>query len=111
MITLGIFGLFSKPVTDKGVSDYKNTPNAVLLDVRTPEEYAQGHIPDSINIPLSQINDDVPCAIKDKNTPLFVYCRSGARSSQAASQLKRMGYISVVNIGGILDYTGEIERG
>ena len=94
-----------------GLKMYSETENSLLIDVRSEGEYADGHVGGSLNIPL----DKLPKAVMDGELPkektLFVYCRSGARSSQAVSQLKRMGYTSVVNIGGILDYTGEIERG
>ena len=62
-----------------GVEQARQTPGALLLDVRTPEEYAAGHVPGSRNIPL----DCVGQAELDREAPLFVYCRSGARSGQA----------------------------
>jgi len=87
-----------------GLEEYRETPNAVLLDVRSPGEYAQGHIPGSINIPAPEIN-----RIKiDKGQPLFVYCLSGARSDGAVSWLRSAGY-NAKNIGGIGGYQGEIE--
>lgn len=84
-------------------------PNEVVLDVRTPEEYAEGRIPGGKNIPLQRL-DAVDSAVKSKDTPLFVYCLSGARSRQAASILKSRGYTNVQNIGGISAYSGKVER-
>ena len=82
---------------------------APLLDVRTPEEYQQGHIPGSKNIPLQTI-DRANSVIENKQTPIFTYCYAGSRSRQAASQLVKMGYANVKNIGGIAAYTGKTER-
>ena len=104
-----IFSLFTKAKIDDGVDEFRGTKDAVLLDVRTPAEYAEGHIPGSRNISLDNLSA-VQTEIPQKDTPLFVHCRSGARSRQAVSFLKRMGYSNVKNIGGILDYHGEVER-
>lgn len=87
--------------------DFKNIKNAKLLDVRSPEEYHQGHIPGSVNIPLQSL-EDVRQLIDDSNIPLYVYCRSGARSARAVSLLHSMGYSNAINIGGILNYKGEL---
>ena len=92
-----------------GVAEYETNVGAVLLDVRTAEEYNDGHIDGSINIPLDKISS-VENTVKDKSTPLFVHCRSGARSAQATSILKRMGYTNVEDIGGILSYRGKVVR-
>lgn len=84
--------------------------NALLLDVRTPEEFAQGHIPGSRNLPLSQAGAIGQIA-SDREQSLYVCCRSGARSAQACALFQRMGYKNVTNIGGILSWPGEIEEG
>ena len=106
---MGLFGLFTRPSMEEGIEEFRKTSGAVLLDVRTREEYAQGHIPGSCHIPLDEI-DRAPQKIPDRDTPLFVHCRSGARSGQAVSQLKQMGYRHVKNIGGMLNYHGKVER-
>lgn len=103
---MGFFDFFRSPDIDEGIAQYKSTNNAVLLDVRTKEEYAEGHIEDSVNVPLDSVMS-VESVVKDKNTPLFVYCFSGSRSGQAVSILKRMGYNDVTNIGGICNYSGK----
>lgn len=82
---------------------FENTPGAVLLDVRTKEEYAAGHIPGSINLPLSSIED----ISLSREHPLFVYCQSGMRSRAACAQLARRGY-TVTDLGGILQYQGPL---
>lgn len=87
----------------EGLHQAKATPGAILLDVRTPEEYAAGHIPGSVNFPLERIST------YDGSDPVFAYCRSGARSARACAQLMQMGY-TAVNLGGIIDYRGELEE-
>lgn len=100
--------LFQANDINAGVAEYQKTPNAKLIDVREADEYAAGHIPASINIPLSSIGKAKE-EITDLDTPLFVYCRSGNRSGQAVAWLKQAGYSKVKNIGGIADYSGKTE--
>ena len=106
---MGFFNLFKQNDINQGVKDYHNIPGAVLLDVRTPQEYREGHIPESKNLPLQTI-DKVDSIVENKDTVLYVYCHSGARSRQAASLLQYMGYSNVTNIGGIAAYSGKVER-
>ena len=106
---MGFFDFFRRPDIHQGTKNYESTPGAVLLDVRTPEEYREGHIPGSQNIPLHTI-DKADSVIKNKDTPLYVYCHSGVRSSQAVGILQRMGYSRAVNIGGMAAYSGKVER-
>ena len=106
---MGFLDLLIGADINKGVDEWKDTPGAVLLDVRTPEEYRQGHIPGSVNIPLDSIRRAAN-KVPSKQTPLFVYCRSGSRSSQAVQALRQMGYARVKNIGGISRYKGKVER-
>ncbi|MEF2836280.1 MAG: rhodanese-like domain-containing protein [Oscillospiraceae bacterium] len=105
---MGIFDFFKQPDINQGVQEYKNAAGAVLLDVRTPQEYREGHIPGSQNVPLQQL-DKVEEVTENKDTVLYVYCHSGARSRQAVSLLKHMGYTNVHNIGGIAAYSGKVE--
>lgn len=104
---MGFFQFFKHPDIDQGIRDYREKKGAILLDVRTAEEYREGHIPDSKNIPLQRIENITGTAV-NKNTPLFVYCYSGSRSNQAVAFLQRMGYSNVTNIGGIAAYTGKV---
>ena len=106
---MGLFDLFKQVDINQGVEKFKAASEAVLLDVRTPQEYREGHIPDSKNVPLQQL-DKVSAVVNNKNVPLFIYCYSGARSRQAAGMLQRMGYTNVNNIGGIASYSGKVER-
>ena len=105
---MGIFDFFKHPDINQGVQEYKNAAGAVLLDVRSPQEYREGHIPSSQNVPLQQL-DKVEELTENKDTILYVYCHSGARSRQAVSLLKHMGYTNVHNIGGIAAYSGKVE--
>ncbi len=106
---MGIFNLHKQPNINDGVKRFHGSPDAVLLDVRTEEEYLMGHIPGSRNIPLHTI-DNVEDMVENKNTKLYVYCRSGARSRQAVNILEELGYTNAINIGGITSYSGKVER-
>ena len=106
---MGFFDFLKQPDINQGVEQYKTTSGAILLDVRTPQEYAEGHIPESRNIPLQNIGKAEEI-VDNKDAPLFVHCLSGGRSRQAAAVLKQMGYTNVTNIGGIADYHGKVER-
>lgn len=105
---MSFFHFFKSPQISQGIDEYKATPGALLLDVRTPQEYREGHIPESKNLPLQSL-DQAISLIPQKDTPVFVYCHSGSRSSQAAVLLKNMGYQNVKNIGGIASWQGKIE--
>ncbi len=105
---MGILDVFKRPDINAGVEEFRNTPGALLADVRGAEEYAGGHIPGSVNLPLSSLGGRKSIGVS-KNSPVYVYCLSGARSSQAATVLRRMGYNNVKNIGGIAGYKGEVE--
>ena len=106
---MGFFDFFKQTNINQGINEYQTTEGAVLLDVRTPQEYRDGHIPGSKNIPLQTI-DRVISVVENKDTPLFVYCHSGARSRQAVNHLHHMGYTNATDIGGIAAYTGKVER-
>ena len=82
----------------------------ILLDVRTMEEYKEGHIKNAICIPNERIDDTVIDTLTDKDQLIFVYCRSGRRSKEAAQKLVNMGYTKIYDIGGIIDWKGEIEK-
>ena len=105
---MGFFDFMKAPDINQGLTEYSAASGAVLLDVRTPQEYREGHIPGSVNVPLQSLDREgaVPAG---KDAPLFVCCHIGARSSQAVRILTRMGYSNVKNIGGIAAYTGKVE--
>ena len=106
---MSIFNLFSRKDINDGVEQYRKEDRAVLLDVRTEEEFSEGHIEGSLSLPTGEI-DRAATVISDKSVPIYVYCRSGNRSARATAYLKRNGYASVYDIGGILSYKGKIVK-
>ena len=105
---MGFLNIFKQPDINEGVAECRAVSGAVLLDVRTEQEYREGHIPGSRNIPLQNIGG-AAAFLNGRDTPVFVYCHSGARSGQAAGALRRMGYTQVKNIGGIAAWKGKVE--
>ena len=83
------------------------TEDCIILDVRTPEEFAEGHIPNAINFPVERMTSAEMPQLPDKNQLILVYCRSGNRSKTASKQLAQNGYTDVREFGGIIDWTGE----
>lgn len=83
--------------------------NFIILDVRTINEYNEGHIPGSVLIPDYEI-EAVQTRYKNKDTNIFVYCRSGNRSKSSVIKLKNMGYKNVYDLGGITNYSGQLEK-
>lgn len=84
--------------------------NYIILDVRRVNEFADGHIPNAINVPNEDIGTENIEELPNKNQLIFVYCQSGNRSKQAAKKLVEMGYSNIVEIGGIVDWTGDIVK-
>lgn len=82
-----------------------------VVDVRTAEEYAEGHVPGALLVPLESIGGQAPAALPDQKATLLVYCRSGRRSAQAAAKLAELGYGHVYDFGGILDWPYDTETG
>lgn len=80
----------------------------VILDVRTKNEYDQGHIPNALLIPNESIDSSIVEKLPSKEQTIYVYCRSGNRSKQAANKLLKMGYTDVIDIGGINDWPYEL---
>lgn len=82
----------------------------IILDVRTKEEYNEGHIPKSISIPNETIDKRVTQQLPNKDQMIFIYCYSGKRSKQAALKLKKLGYTNLIDLGGIINWQGEIVK-
>lgn len=82
----------------------------VIVDVRTPEEYAEGYITGAINLPLDQIGHEAATVLPDKDAEILVYCRSGNRSQTASQILVGLGYSKIYDFGGIIDWTGSTEK-
>ncbi len=81
----------------------KNNKNVILLDVRSNQEYNEGNIAGSINIPVYDIEKQYKSKLQDKETTIIVYCSSGTRSKRAIQILKRLGYKNLYNIEGGID--------
>lgn len=96
------------------LEDMENIKNCILIDVRTPEEFREGHVPGAVNIEASLFRrsnrEYVESTLTDKNARIFMYCFSGARSGMASAYLRQMGYDRAENIGGYEDYTGPVEN-
>ena len=106
---MGLFDVFKKTDINAEIENMKSIDGAVLLDVRNEDEYSEGHIPGSVNVPLGRI-EDVEKNIVDHNAQVFVYCLRGTRSAQAVSKMKAMGYCNAKSIGGIASYKGEVVK-
>lgn len=100
-----------KITADEAHNMMQKDDQLVIVDVRTEEEYTEGHVPGAILIPNETIGDTPPAELAVKNAKILVYCRSGNRSAQAAKKLVDMGYTDVYDFGGITDWTFEIEQG
>ena len=97
--------------TDDAIARMEEEREYIILDVRTPEEFTEKHIPNAINIPNETIGTEEIPELPDKEQLIFVYCRSGNRSKQAAEKLVRLGYTNIVEFGGINDWPGETVSG
>lgn len=95
-VALRQFSLASEPTIDAAIKD-----NALVLDVRTADEFAQRSVKGAINLPLDRLADEIGRLCPDHNRPILVHCLSGGRSAAAAGTLKKMGYTRVFNLGGI----------
>ena len=81
----------------------------IILDVRTQEEYDEGHIPGAIVISHEEITEKAEKVLTDKDQLILVYCRSGRRSKLAAEALVELGYTNIKEFGGIIDWPYEVE--
>ena len=95
---------------DDAVTMMAQETGYIILDVRRPDEYAAGHIPNAINVPNESIGTAEIPELPDKDQLIMVYCRSGRRSKEASEKLVKLGYTNIVEFGGILDWKGEIEK-
>lgn len=94
-----------------GMKMMAESEDFVLLDVRRPEEYKGGHIPGALLLTNETMTlEKAVKLIPDKGKEVYVYCRSGRRSKEASRKLAEMGYTKVIEIGGILDYHGRLDR-
>ena len=95
----------------EGLEMAKENPEAVIVDVRRDDEYKAGHIPGALLLTLEKITKESAAKVlPDKSQMIFIYCRSGRRSKIAANKLLDLGYTNLIEFGGILDYTGPVEK-
>ncbi len=103
-------GFPSNITLDEAVKMVADDPAIHFIDVRTEGEYAAGHVPGAKLLPLDQIESAIGDEVADKAEKIIVYCRSGNRSGQAQHLLKGIGYENVCDAGGIINYSGDIEK-
>ena len=96
---------------DEAVNMMAQETGYIILDVRRPDEFAAGHIPGAINMPNESIGTAEIPELPNKDQLIMVYCRSGRRSKEASEKLVKLGYTSIVEFGGILDWKGETVTG
>ncbi len=96
---------------DEAMQMMQEQTDCLIVDVRRPDEFAEGHIAGAINVPNEEITDEMPELLPDKDQILFIYCRSGNRSKEASQKLADMGYTKVYEFGGINTWEGEIVTG
>lgn len=96
---------------DEAIVMMEEESNYIILDVRTPEEFSEKHIPGAINIPNETIGTEEVPELPDKDQLILIYCRSGNRSKQASEKLVRLGYTNIVEFGGINDWPGDTVNG
>lgn len=82
----------------------------IILDVRTKEEYNEGHIPNALLLPNEEIKNKAESVLKNKNQLILVYCKSGRRSKEASNTLASLGYTNIKEFGGIIDWPYDIEK-
>ena len=96
---------------DDAVTMMAQETGYIILDVRRPDEFAAGHIPNAINVANETIGTAEIPELPDKDQLIMVYCRSGRRSKEASEKLVKLGYTNIVEFGGILDWKGETVTG
>lgn len=104
----GMVNSFSQISQEQAKLMMEEDDGHLIVDVRTREEYDQGHIPGAVCVPNESIGEEMPEALPDKQQILLLYCRSGRRSKEAAQKLFDLGYANVYEFGGILDWDGDV---
>ena len=96
---------------DEAITMMEEGSGYIILDVRTPGEFEEKHIPGAINVANETIGTDEIPELPDKDQLILVYCRSGNRSKQASEKLVALGYTNIIEFGGINDWPGEVVSG
>lgn len=97
-----------KPIQEY-IKEAQSKEGSIFLDVRTPEEYEEGHLEHSLNLPLHEVKK-IDTLISDKDAYVYVYCLSGARSKRSAALMGHMGYTHVTDMGGIMGTDVKLTR-
>ena len=109
---LGSCGTGYKQISQDEAMKIMDEENGYLIvDVRRPDEFAEGHIEGAINVPNEGIAEEMPEELPDKDQLLLIYCRTGRRSKEASEKLAKIGYKNVYEFGGINTWTGTIVTG
>ena len=87
-------------LTAQGAVQLINRERAVVVDVREPEEFAAGHVTGAKNVPLNQLEQKLPAAVKNKSLPLLLVCATGARAQRAVATAKKLGYEQAQAVAG-----------
>ena len=96
-------------ISQEKAKEMMDTQEVLVLDVREQSEYAGGHIPGAVLLPVGTIDEDTAAAvIPEKDTTVLVYCRSGSRSKRAAKALAGLGYTGIYGFGGIMSWPYDI---
>jgi phage shock protein E len=99
-----------RKITPQEAKDMMDAGGAIILDVRTQEEFNEGHIKGAVLMPDTDVAQKASSVLPDKNARILVYCRSGRRSGLAAHALVDMGYVEVYDFGGIVDWPYDIVK-
>lgn len=99
-----------KKISAEDAKKIIDSEDVIILDVRTPEEYKEGHIENAVLLPVNDIKDKASEVLTNKDAKILVYCRSGNRSATAAKELIQMGYTDVYDFGGIMSWPYEIVK-
>ena len=89
------------------IQENEGNPDFIIVDVRTPEEFVNGHLEDAINLNINSEDFLDELQELDKDKTYLIYCRSGSRSAQAVAVMEELGYKEVYDMGGIMDWTAE----
>lgn len=101
---------YKKISADEAMNMMQSGQKVTIVDVRTPAEFAGGHIQGAINVPNENIASSTVPALADLDATILVYCRSGSRSAQAARKLLAVGYTNVIDFGGIINWPYGVVR-
>ena len=104
-----LIGCAQRKETAAGADETLVPENALIIDVRTAEEFSEGHLENAINVPLQNISN-ISSVAPDKNTALYLYCRSGRRVKMAIAELKKLGYTNLHDLGGMQEAAAKLKK-